>query len=108
MQTHTPPCNRPLEEYQVTKKRIVMRLDLKGHPSDHNSYDGVCMIAVTYGKLESGLVIHANQQYFIYFLDLVQEAWLRATDERQQAGQPVVSRTPHTYCYMWLIFGWEI
>ena len=54
----------------MTKKRIIIGLDLKGRPNDHNSYDGVCMIAVTYGKLESGLVIHANQQYFIYFLDL--------------------------------------
>ena len=42
-------------------KRGTTRLDLVGHVSQPNSLSNVWMIALTYGKLESGLAINADK-----------------------------------------------
>ena len=83
-------------------KRGTTRLDLVGHVSQPNSLSNVWMIALTYGKLESGLAINADKSYWTPLKDFVQRTWLRARDEGQQAGTPVVSRHSAHIRPMWV------
>ena len=50
------------------------------------------MIALTYGKLEVGLSVNADRNYWTPLKTFVLDTWLHARDEVQQAGMPVVSR----------------
>ena len=73
-----------------------MSLDLECHVNTFKALANVMMIALTCGKLESGLVTNERNSW-TPIRDFVDSTWLQARDEGQQAGVPVVS--PHsTFC----------
>ena len=78
----------PAEE---ESKRGSVSLDLECHITTSKALANVMMIALTYGKLESGLVTNERNSW-TPIRDFVETTWLHARDKGQQAGMPVVSR----------------
>ncbi len=87
-------------------KKGSTRLDLGGHVNSQPAFVGVWLIALTYGKLETGLFLPTDRTFTTPLKHFIAGTWLVVRDEGQQAGMPVVTRfsaqLPVSALEMWM------